>query len=305
MTTWQTTVKCAVLFSGISGSSRFYKEMGDQHASTAVTNCVAMMHRHVLFNSGTVVKTNGEEVMARFDSAAKACHAAVAIQRDRSPEIEGLSVRIGIGYGKAIKSNDDLFGEVVNDAFAVAKITQAKQILLTQECANELKKSIRFIIAPFDRIKLGDSQDISTIYRIGWETSDTKEARSTKLLDIKMISKVSNQSKDKLKQLNLFFDNDCYVIGEQNTPFIVGRDESCCDLAIDSSLVSRDHLHILYKHGKFVLVDHSTNGTYIKIKNGSSVFLRREEIPLTEQGKIALGQSIKSAENTIMRFTNQ
>ena len=81
MSLWETTVKCAVLFSDIAGSSKLYKQMGDQQANTTVTNAIVIMRRHIMNNRGTVIKTNGAQVMARFDSAVDAASAAIAKAR--------------------------------------------------------------------------------------------------------------------------------------------------------------------------------------------------------------------------------
>jgi len=73
-------------------------------------------------------------------------------------------------------------------------------------------------------------------------------------------------------------------------PFIIGRDHRKSHLHVDSSLASRDHCHIVIHRGKFVLVDHSTNGTYVKTPEQPEIYLRREELPLQGEGTISIGR---------------
>ena len=41
-----------------------------------------------------------------------------------------------------------------------------------------------------------------------------------------------------------------------------------------------------------MLIDQSTNGTFVKTPEGKEVYLRREELPLWGEGSISLGEVI-------------
>jgi len=58
---------------------------------------------------------------------------------------------------------------------------------------------------------------------------------------------------------------------------------------------SRLHGKIEYRLGKFVLGDHSANGTYVTFENEPEIVLRREEVVLRNRGSIAFGQSRQTA----------
>ena len=51
----------------------------------------------------------------------------------------------------------------------------------------------------------------------------------------------------------------------------------------------------VYRLGKFVLGDHSANGTYVTFENEPEIVLRREEVVLRNRGSIAFGQSRQTA----------
>jgi pSer/pThr/pTyr-binding forkhead associated (FHA) protein len=88
------------------------------------------------------------------------------------------------------------------------------------------------------------------------------------------------------------------------TPFIIGRDSVKTHLHIDSTLASRDHCHIVFRHGKYVLIDHSTNGTYV-VNNPDQpdIYLRRGELPLLGSGSISLGQPTDRAAEWLISYT--
>jgi adenylate cyclase len=50
---------------------------------------------------------------------------------------------------------------------------------------------------------------------------------------------------------------------------------SACKSVVNNNLVSRVHARIEYLRDKFVLVDQSTNGTFIRAENRRKMYLRR------------------------------
>jgi pSer/pThr/pTyr-binding forkhead associated (FHA) protein len=74
---------------------------------------------------------------------------------------------------------------------------------------------------------------------------------------------------------------------------ILGRGQKA-DMVINDSMASREHARIECRRGKFILTDMSTNGTYVETQEGPS-YLRRDDIVLTGQGKIAFGRDLGEA----------
>ena len=66
--------------------------------------------------------------------------------------------------------------------------------------------------------------------------------------------------------------------------------------------VSRSHADIEFRQGKFILVEHSTNGTYLLLENGARFFVRREEFALHDCGVICLGQAIADGDPNLIRY---
>lgn len=90
-------------------------------------------------------------------------------------------------------------------------------------------------------------------------------------------------------------DDDGILIGRGNTS----------DLLVPSELASRKHARIVYRKGKFVVSDHSTNGTFIKTQNGKEIYIHGEDYPLTGSGFISLGESTALDNDHLIYFSCQ
>ena len=65
---------------------------------------------------------------------------------------------------------------------------------------------------------------------------------------------------------------------------------------------SRHHARIERRRGKFLLVDHSSNGTSVRVAGEHEVVLRREELMLRGSGQIALGHSTGDPDAVLVEF---
>ena len=67
-------------------------------------------------------------------------------------------------------------------------------------------------------------------------------------------------------------------------------------------MASRLHCTIERRQSKFVLADHSTNGTYLTPEGDAEILLQREEFTLGKHGWIACGQQRASTTEVIEYF---
>jgi class 3 adenylate cyclase len=288
----------AIMFADVSGSSALYKQLGNQEAKAIVDDVVSHMAATTIVHEGTVVKTIGDEVMARFDSANTACRVALAIQQRSSREFAdiGLGIRIGIAFGDSVVTPNDVFGDTVNDAAFVAHIARANQIVLTQGVIDQLDAALMHQCQLFDRVNIkGDSQK-TIIYRLAWETSQQTDL-STRVMAIHDVTRFLTTFELKLKM-----GEQLISILPDQTPYYIGRDLNKVDLFMDNSVCSREHCHIDFRRGKYVLVDHSTNGTYVHEENKTAIYLRREEAPLQGSGVISIGQQVDPANPWLIQY---
>lgn len=67
------------------------------------------------------------------------------------------------------------------------------------------------------------------------------------------------------------------------------------DLTVDGRFTSREHARIERRNQYFVLIDHSTNGTFVQTEDEQVTFVRRGELRLWGAGWIALGEPLSHA----------
>ena len=94
---------------------------------------------------------------------------------------------------------------------------------------------------------------------------------------------------EKVVEMTLRYRDKSCQINEHHKSAVLGRDESC-DIEVNHGFTSRRHVRIELRFGKFVIVDQSTNGTYVRFKDGNVIHITREEIILHDTGSISLGQ---------------
>jgi len=287
----------AVLFADIAGSTHIYEKFGDAKASKIVNDVLELMSDIISQHEGVVIKTIGDEVMCRFLHAENAVDAACEIHetldmRPPSQDVQ-LAVRIGLHWGPALLQEDgDLLGDVVNVAARMTGIAQARQIITTENAISQLSPMLKDKCREFDRAAVKGKSDEVIIYEIVWEPKDV-----TRMAPIpNVIPQTLN-----IAPLEIRYQNFQENVSADSLPMLIGRGAQC-DLVVDSPLASRNHAVIKYNRGKFILMDQSTNGTYVRSKDGRQFYLRRENLPLSGSGVISLGEQIVEGDDHLIYF---
>jgi class 3 adenylate cyclase len=128
------------LFTDLKGSTQLYERVGDLNAYDLVKAHFRVLHDIVAAESGAVVKTIGDAVMATFPTPDRALAAALRMRdgmRSLNDERkhEDLLLKIGIHEGPclAVMLNDrqDYFGQTVNIASRVQNLADSRAIFAT------------------------------------------------------------------------------------------------------------------------------------------------------------------------------
>lgn len=93
--------------------------------------------------------------------------------------------------------------------------------------------------------------------------------------------------------IDLYYRGHMETIRAESLPYVVGRDSSCCNLAVITETASRKHCTFVVRDGQLGLEDHSTNGTMVKVGQGDCVRIKDRFYPLSGQGCIKLGAKIQ------------
>jgi class 3 adenylate cyclase len=129
------------LFTDLKGSTHLYERVGDLAAYDLVKAHFGVLNEIVARESGAVVKTIGDAVMATFTTPERAVAAALRMRDgmrrlNEGREHEDLILKIGIHEGPclAVTLNDrqDYFGQTVNIASRVQGLADSRAIFATQ-----------------------------------------------------------------------------------------------------------------------------------------------------------------------------
>lgn len=290
----------AVFFADIADSTVLYKQIGDELAKEATFSFLSRMMRIVERYGGTVIKTIGDELMARFDTADEAIDAARSIQQECGRDNAGtgvtLKVKIGIHHGPAILEANDIFGDTVNTAARMVAIAKAEQIVITEETVNALSAANHARTQAFDYVKVKSFDSDVPLYLVNWHDYDSLT------VTVLSPSAIKARQPDRRESLRLVYGGQEIVLTPKSPTFTIGRDESLCAMVVDPQFASRKHAWIEFRREKFVLVDYSSNGTWVRTADDKEIYLRREEFPLWGHGWISLGQPLAPNLNQGIEF---
>ncbi len=286
------------MFADVVGSTRIYERLGDNSASQLIVGALIRITEIINQHQGITVKTIGDEIMCRFNSADEAIACAVDIHKaiKQLPAHKGVMInfRIGVHWGPALLQSDgDIFGDAVNLAARMAGIAKSRQIITTEMTLSALTdKHLISMCREVDRLKVKGKSDPVSIVEVVWEPNEVTHLSTFN---------VDNLEHTDDTPLTILYQDKQHTI-EANAPAYTFGREAHCDQVILSSRVSRVHAKIESRRGKFVLIDESTNGTYLQIDNMRPVFLRREEITLHGNGVISFGEEPESDSMFIVTY---
>ncbi|MCA1677005.1 MAG: adenylate/guanylate cyclase domain-containing protein, partial [Actinobacteria bacterium] len=292
----------AIMFADISGSTRLYGELGDVAARDRVSECLDAIAHCVQRHGGRVVKTIGDEAVCIFASADLAVMAAWEIQRHHDDEPASgcagpaatLSVRVGLHFGPVILEADDLFGQSVNVAKRAVDLAKPEQIIITAAVFHELSPPCRSSTRLVDRVEMNGEAEPLAIFEVVWREDDSTGVASS-VLPILLGDSGSDLALVLRCQGREFkLQGGCRLATLGRGPV--------CDLVVDDHLASRRHLRIECRRGRYFLVDHSTNGTYVRGEDGRHAFVRRDETVLQGRGQLSLGRTFTDHSRKVVFF---
>jgi class 3 adenylate cyclase len=279
-------IELAILFADVVGSTKLYELMGDVRAREMVAICIDVMRTATEQHGGTVIKTMGDEVMSTFPSGEAALNAASQMQHaiSTNPEltVEGqpVAIRIGCHFGPVVLENRDIFGAAVHTANRMTSQAKAGQIITTATMVDQLSPEWRAAVRQIDVATLKGQGSEVALFEVLWQTEDVTS----------MLPAIAMSQRDaKRARLRLRVQGQEVVVDEQHNNVAIGRADDN-DLVVKGNLISRLHARIEINRNKFVLVDQSTNGTFVQTTDGEEAFVRRDSMQIKGEGLIGLGK---------------
>jgi class 3 adenylate cyclase len=285
----------AVLFVDVTGSTRLYEDLGDEKAHARIDQRLRRIERVAGENGGRIVKHLGDGLMCAFTDANGAVRAAHAMQLtvlEQNRE-SALGIHVGCHYGPVLESAGDLYGDSVNVAARIAGLAKTGQIIVTREVVDQLDEVLRGGVRRLGHATVKGRREPIEILEYVWESWESMEALT-----------IIRQSVlgERVSRLRLMCaGRERWFDGAGAGTITLGRD-AASDVVVGDREASRRHARIEKRRDKFVLVDHSANGTYVAMADETERCLRREELILRARGRIALGRPTTDTNATVLEF---
>ena len=288
----------SILFADVSGSTRLFEERGDVEARRIIAAVLAALTTITATHGGRVIKTIGDEVMCVFPSAVQAALSACDMQRRISTDPQftrdQLGIRIGLHHGDVLEEAQDVYGDAVNIAARMASIAKREQIVTTAASIRGLtafsglktrnlgRARVAGKLLPIEIVDVLWQEDISNITTVQRAIRlDEPEATGSTLL--------------------LRYRGQVAELRSDAPVMTFGRDVAS-SLIVEAEWVSRHHANIEHKRGHFVLIDRSTNCTFVALSDDEEVRVHREEFVLRRGGVLSFGQSTRVASEHLVHF---
>ena len=289
----------AVLFADVVGSTRLYEVLGDHQARDMIVTCVDIMREATERNRGSVIKTIGDEILAIFPTADDAVNAAGEMQQDIGAhpglQVQGqhVAIRIGCHFGPVVLENRDIFGSSVHTANRMTSQAKAGQIILTADTVQRLCPEWKAVTRQIDVASVRGRSEEVELFEVLWQQEDA----TSMLPSIEIDARKGHRP----KRVRLRYLDREYVLGDGKESLTLGRAEDN-DIVVKGNLISRVHARIEMGRNKVVLVDQSTNGSFVTTQEGKEAFVRRDSVTLQGRGLIGLGHLPSASSPDAIRY---
>jgi adenylate cyclase len=281
-----------VLFADILGGADLIAKAGDASAVAALAACVAHLKKAAQDSGARVLDLAAEKLMMLLPTPDAAADAAAAMHTamDTLPDAAQTRLALGIGFhhGPVIQKDDGVFGDTVNLAAQLVAQAASGQIITTRETASHLSPLYRAWMRKLGSIDIKGRSGQVALCELLWRTDDNATLFAKRRVDTHPASVV----------LTLRYRDKDYVRRRDSDSITLGRDENC-GIHVHDDEASRHHCTIERRQDKFVLTDHSTNGTYVKREGSAEVLVQREEFTLTGKGTLTCGQPAVSTKEIV------
>jgi hypothetical protein len=244
------------------------------------------LERVLSAHGGTLVKQLQQGLLASFRSPEAALIGACEMQRRCAviPQLADTQLALKIGIHATMGKH--LTQHTVDPAEATAaklsELLGESGIVLSETVIEGLPAELKEKSTP-----IANEGSAIAAFSVDWDTIPMQRpplpAANEHLTTVKPAQ--PREARVVLRQgtRHYSFDSRQHVVS-------FGRDPAS-DIPIGSPKVSRQHCRIIYRLGHYVLVDLSTNGTYVYLDDDQEIRVQKNMLQLSGKGRISFGQS--------------
>ncbi|HRD87001.1 MAG: adenylate/guanylate cyclase domain-containing protein [Candidatus Accumulibacter sp.] len=287
----------SLIHAAVAGSSRLFARLGTTEATHAVERCMKRMVRGIDGFHGRLVRSARDELSALFDNANDACQAAIAMQRRVAdlPPVSGvqLAIRVGVHHGAVVEHEGEVFGDAVRVAESLAGLAGAGQLVTSGETQALLTPQLQSLTRRLEGRPDTELPGDGTAFEVIW-AEPRAEPRHP-------VVEKSQSPRERELRLCIRYGHYVKLLDRHRPSVAMGRDAGC-EITVHNRRASRQHARIERRGGHFVLIDLSTNGTFVTVSGEQELFIRHEQFVLRGSGVISFAASAASAAADIAEY---
>jgi hypothetical protein len=259
-----------IMYVDVIVSSPAHEPPADAAALPEVRDFLSLCQNVVTKRRGSVVKTAFDGAMFTFPDADSALLAGREMQigvQNKTKVARDISIRIGLHYGAPITAGVA--------AQRVALLAGSGQIFTTGETLEWLSAHERDAICKRELPSRTKSQNV-TVYEVMWQMSRNPDP----LPEVPPPPIVQAGSVARLRLI--YLGRETVVVSKITIGRLAGH-----AIELKDPRASRNHAYIERRQDKFVLVDQSSHGTFIRSKTGEEHRLQHGELVLEGSGVLS------------------
>jgi hypothetical protein len=263
----------AILFVEVIDSARAHEPLKDAVASAEVGDCLVLIQQLATELRGRIIKTVGDGAMCEFRDAdaavLAACEMQGRLQQKQFWRKSNISIRIGLHCGPPLTAGVTAQRMAVMAASGQIITTGETKALLAVQPRNAIRQHV---------LPARSKPETVTVYEILWQPDhDSTQMPGSPALVIEEVAG---------PRLRLIHAGREIVV---TAAISFGR-RPTHGIVLANPIASRDHANIERRKDKFVLIDHSSHGTYIRLNNGYEHKVSNTEAILRGGGVLSFAQ---------------
>lgn len=274
-----------------------YELLGDDQARRLIMELLSDLSNVVRKFNGESIRTYGDELMCAFGSADEAVMAAASMHQlvDARPpvrwgEIDAIGLYIRVDSGTVIRVGNKLFGDAVNSAAKMKTLAKPFQTLISESTLNYLSDRHKSMTRFIGKLPIKGKSGTYDIFEYLHE-----EENATLVMERPAEDLISPAV------LELTCNSATFTVDENHATITIGR-LPANDIVLKYPGVSRMHAKIEHRKGKFVLIDASSNGTFVFVQGQDPVYIKHDECHLFNAGIICAGKKAKADSSGAIHF---
>lgn len=266
-----------------------YELLGDDQARRLIMELLSDLSNVARKYNGESLRTYGDELMCAFGAADDAVVAAASMHQlvDARPpvrwgELDAIGLYIRIDTGTVIRVGNKIFGDAVNSAAKMKTLAKPFQTLISEATLNYLSPQHESMTRFVGKLPIKGKSGTYDIFEYLHE-----EENAT------LVMERPNEELTAMASLELKCNSNTYSVDENQSTITIGR-LPANDIVLKYPGVSRMHAKVEHRKGKFILVDASSNGTYVHTSDREPIYVKHDEFQLFGKGTICPGRKATS-----------